>query len=100
MVIGEELARELRERPDVRGAAPPGRRTRRATDEPAGLERVEVLAHRGFGQLERGGELARRRVGPLQTLDDLALAVPELGAARIRLDGSHHAADYRKYPFA
>ena len=100
VVIREQLVREVGEHPHVRGAAPPRRRTGRAGHEPAGFERVEVLADAGFGQAERSGELTGRRVGALEALDDLALAVTEFGAPGIGLDGSHHAGDYRKYPFA
>ena len=49
-------------------------------DEPVGRERVEVLANRGLGQPERGGELAGRRLGPLQAVDDPPLGLAELAA--------------------
>ncbi len=106
VMVGEEIACKIGERPHVRGSAAPGRRSRGRGYEPVRRERVEVLAHRGFGEPERRGKLARRRLRALEPVDDTALCVTEfacagrIGRDPIGLDGAHHKAHYRKYRFA
>ena len=83
MVVGEQVAGEIGERPHVRGPAPARGRSRCRGHEPVRRERVEVLAHRGFGEPERGGELARRRLRALEPVDDAALGVAQFARAHL-----------------
>ena len=96
VTIGEQILREIGERPHGRRPAATLARLRARRDEPVLGERVEMLTNAGLGHASARGEIGDRRVGALQPLDDLPLARAQIRGLEVGLDVIHRAVHYRK----
>ena len=80
MAVGKHRGGECGEAPRDGRPAATGRHRRGPFDEAARLHRLEVLADRGVGEAELGGELGcGRRVGALQPTEQATLCLAEVG---------------------
>lgn len=80
MAVGKQAARRWCEPPVHRWPAAASTGRLHAFDQFRALEGLKVLADRGVGQAELGGQFGRgRRLGALQPFDDAALGTGEVG---------------------